>query len=75
MTITTHIKVHNNVTLGVDYVEVSTSCHSTIDIIVPNPDRTKPSLAQVELDRQQLREFLARTQPAFIVQGERYEAE
>jgi hypothetical protein len=83
MNITTQIKVGNNSSLGFDTITVtlrivkpfnsqeSTTCYGFITFSIPLADGTK----EIELDRKQLREFLARTQAAFVVQYERYEAE
>lgn len=70
MNIKSKISVGNNVTLGFDSVDVETNCHGFITLRIPQKDA---SVMELELSRQELREYLARTCPAFIT-SERYEA-
>lgn len=70
MNIKSQIKVGNNVTLQFSTVAVETNCHGFITIRIPQKDAT---VMELELSRQDLREFLARTCPAFIT-NERYAA-
>ena len=71
MNIKSEIKVGNNATVGFDKVAVETTCHGFISIRIPLHDA--PDM-WVELHRRELREFLARTEPAFIT-TERYAAD
>jgi hypothetical protein len=62
MTIHSKIKVGNNVVVGVDHIDVETTCQGYVTLKIP----LRPNvLMPVELDRKQLREFLARTCPKF----------
>ncbi len=67
MTIKSKIGIGNNATLGFDAVDVETTCHGFITIRVP----LKDGVMELELSRKDLREFLARTCPAFTT-NERY---
>lgn len=71
MKISSEISVGNNVTVGFDKVKIETTCHGFVSLFIP--DRTN-QMREIELSRKELREFLARTQPAFVV-PERYEAD
>jgi len=73
MTIKSSIKVGNDGELGFDAVEVSTSCHGFIDVLIPLKGQAMKHL-RIELHRGQLREFLARTCPTFQCE-EHYKAE
>lgn len=57
----------NNVTVGVNSVPISTNCVGSVSIYVDGKE--------IELDRRELREFLARTVPQFIVERELYRSE
>ena len=72
MNIQTQLKVHNNVTTGFDSITATTTCVGTIDLHIPID---KDTMKVIEVDRIQIREFLARTSPHFTVQNEHYIAE
>jgi hypothetical protein len=73
MTIKSSIQVGNDGELGFAEVEVSTSGHGFIDVLIPLKGQSMKHL-RIELHRKQLREFLARTCPEFSV-VENYKAE
>lgn len=63
MLIKSQIKIGNNVTLApLMAVDVETTCHGFITLKIPLKDAT---VMELELDRMELREFLARTNTAF----------
>ncbi len=62
MNLKSKISVGNNVTLQFDSVDVETNCHGFITLRIPQKDAT---VMELELSRKDLREFLARTCPAF----------
>lgn len=72
MNITAKLKVGNNVTLGFDEVEVSTTCHGFLTIHLPSSASPRP--CELELDRRQLQEFLMRTMPEFVVHEAHFKA-
>ncbi len=61
MEIRAKIPVMNNVSLGIDYVEASTSCRGSVSLFIEGL-KDVPKF-EIELDRAQLREFLLRTAP------------
>lgn len=71
MTIKSQIGVGNNAELGFDSVEAETTCHGFITLKLKLAAGS--TAVNLELSRQDLREFLARTCPAFVT-AERYEA-
>ena len=66
MNIISTIKVGNNITVGFDTVKIETTCHGFVTLSIPIKGEVGSyRIMEVELDRGQLREFLARTAPAF----------
>lgn len=75
MNIKSEIKVGNNVTRGFDTVAIETNCHGFVTLKIPVLEpKGAARIMELELDRKELREFLARTCPAFQ-QVEQYRAE
>ncbi len=69
MNIKSKIKVGNDAELQFSHVGVSTSCMGFVTFEIPLKDGSSMKL---DLHRKELREFLARTCPDFVVQ-ERYD--
>ncbi len=70
MKIQTVIRVMNNVEYGHDVIEATTTCQSTLSLHIPVDKDTNKV---IELNRADLREFLARTKKCIQV-TEHYEA-
>lgn len=71
MNIQSSIRLGNDAELGSDRIQVSTTCHGFLTLHLSSLKHRAPCL---ELDRRELREFLARTEPEFVAQ-EHYRAD
>lgn len=65
MNIKSQITVGNNSELGIDWVEVETNCHGYITLKLNIAKDEQKKQIDLQLSRQELREFLARTCPEF----------
>lgn len=65
MQIETHITVGNNIERAFDKVRVTTSCVGFIHLFIPQP---QGGSLEIELKRDELIEFLLRTQPNLSLQ-------
>jgi len=64
MTLTTDLKVCNNLTAGLNVVSVESRCSNFVKFHIPLPMPLEETM-HLELSANELREFLARTVPAF----------
>ena len=57
------LRVANNVSLGLDYINAKTSCGEAIWFSLPAPPLGSPHFVEVGLLREDLVEFIQRTTP------------
>jgi hypothetical protein len=67
MHITAPLRVANNVSLGLDYIDADTDCGNFIELRIPVPpppgDLGSPRFVEVSLFREDLIELIQRTMP------------